>query len=383
MGPLQLGPSQSVHVRAALEQVLDVMFMKERNPMKAIRPLLQILAVITLWISALPTKAQCPFDPTVIQGSTILCPNTQMTLSTQEYDGYQWFKDGSPIPGAVQQTYTVEANTDAGSYFSVEADLDFCAELSPEVLVDGWVFLPPTVMTVADDPVGFTPDYTLYCEDASVLLIMMPPYDTNIQWTNMGTPIPGATNDTLVVTENGQYSASGAPSICPDLVQQLGVQIGIFFFVPIQPDIVPNGTELCAYPAGESYQWYFNGQPLAGSDSICIEATFPGMYVVSVDYDQSCDNDPSEPYLVTGVPVVHEAVPLTIFPLPAHDMVTVTWGDGSVISGWRIMDAMGREVQRQQGVARSPHTIDLAQLESGRYWLITPGRSAMPITVVE
>lgn len=343
---------------------------------------IHILCTLGLCLFVQQAAAQCQFDPTISPNAPILCPNTQEVLTTQVYDAYQWYKDGSPITGATEQTYTVDAYADAGSQFNVQATLAGCTELSPEILVDGWVFLPPTVMTVADTPVGFTPDYTLYCEDANVMLVMQQPYDTNIQWTNMGTPVPGATNDTLVVTENGQYSASGAPSICPDLVQQLGVQIGVYFFVPTQPDIVPSGTELCAYPAGFGYQWYLDEQPIADSDTLCIEASVPGVYTVSVDYQQSCTNA-SEPYLVTGIIEAMDTAPIIIGPQPAHDQITVTWADGTAIKGWHMLDAMGRVVLQEQGTLRSPLIIDLQQLGNGRYWLQTPGRAGVPVMVVK
>jgi hypothetical protein len=45
------------------------------------------------------------------------------------------------------------------------------------------------------------------------------PYDTNIQWYDNGNPIPGANNDTLFVTSAGSYTFSGAPSLCPNYIQ--------------------------------------------------------------------------------------------------------------------------------------------------------------------
>src|SRR5215510_8040249 len=93
-----------------------------------------------LFVSA---NAQCPFDPTVTPNNLILCPNESDTLWTQVYDSYQWYKDGNLIPGATNQYYVVNAFTDGGSYFAVSATASSCTEMSPQVLVDGWAFLPP------------------------------------------------------------------------------------------------------------------------------------------------------------------------------------------------------------------------------------------------
>src|SRR5687768_10000242 len=95
-------------------------------------------------------KGQCPFDPLVTPSNLILCPNESDTLWTQVYDSYQWYKDGNPIPGATNQYYVVNQFADAGSYFSVSATDSSCTEMSPQVLVDGWAFLPPFVMHQGD-----------------------------------------------------------------------------------------------------------------------------------------------------------------------------------------------------------------------------------------
>ena len=155
--------------------------------------------------------------PTIFPNNLILCPNTSDTLFTEEWDSYQWFKDGNLIQNATGQYYVVDAFTDGGSNFSVEATLNNCTQMSAEVLVDGWVFLPPYVITE-----GLS---DTLCIGDTLLLIMGLPYDTLIQWTRNNQPIPNGTNDTLVVTIGGSYSVSGAPSICPGFVQNLGLQL--------------------------------------------------------------------------------------------------------------------------------------------------------------
>ncbi|HMC97050.1 MAG TPA: hypothetical protein VKG92_05340 [Flavobacteriales bacterium] len=105
---------------------------------------------------ALQVVGQCPFDPTISPTEVILCPNGSQLLSTQTYDSWQWYKDGDLIPGATAQTYLV-SNNDIGSEFSVACTLAGCTEMSPAVLVDGWVFLLPYVIHGGDEPyqIGF------------------------------------------------------------------------------------------------------------------------------------------------------------------------------------------------------------------------------------
>jgi hypothetical protein len=107
--------------------------------------LLCLLSFSALLFFSTAGMAQCPFDPTV-EGETILCPGGTSVLSTQVYDSYQWYQRpygdtiAVPIPGATGPTYTV-TEADVISYISVEATLNGCTEISPEVLIDGYVFL--------------------------------------------------------------------------------------------------------------------------------------------------------------------------------------------------------------------------------------------------
>lgn len=333
------------------------------------------LASLVLGASAF---AQCPFDPTIDPPALILCPSESATLSTQAYDAYQWYKDGNPIPGAIGQTLAVSAFNDAGSSFSVAATLNGCTETSPSVLVDGWVFLLPFVINSGDEPYGFGIEgEQLFCEGDSALLVLGLPYDTNIQWTNNGVPIPGANNDTLVVTTSGNWSVSGAPSLCPDFVQQLGVTITTAFTPVQQPSIVANGGQLCATPTGASAQWFLDGAP-AGTGN-CITPTGSGAYTVLVDYAGDCEV-PSDPYDLF----------LNVEPAPSITGLRA-WVDRSAgnllvqaelpLNGaWTITDITGRTVRNGTWRGERTASLPLGALTPGRYWLSIEGQ-VLPIVL--
>jgi hypothetical protein len=191
--------------------------------------------------------SQCPFDPTVT-GDTLLCPNASGLLTTQVYDLYQWYKrplfggPSAPIPGANQQTLNIDAANDAGYYFSIQATLNNCTEMSLEVLVDGWVFLQPYTIIEGDYTIG-TNGELVVCQGDTVLLICGMPYDTNIQWYDNGNPIPGAINDTLFVTTAGSFTFSGAPSVCPNFTQNQ--------FIPSDVVIITCPTGIGEHPGLE------------------------------------------------------------------------------------------------------------------------------------
>jgi len=229
----------------------------------------------------LQAAAQCPFDPTITPPAPILCPNDVVMLTTQVYESYQWYKEGIAVPGAVFQNLGV-GYVDAGYTFTVLATLDSCSEMSPPVLVDGWAFLPPYVIHQGDQAVIDSMGNAHHCEGDTVLLIFGTPYAVNIQWTNNGIAIPGATDDTLMVTTTGNYHVSGAPDICPNYIAQLGVVISLTFDPATQATIVPNGAQLCASPAGSAYQWYLDGAPIPGSNTPCVQASSVGVSTVEV-----------------------------------------------------------------------------------------------------
>lgn len=329
---------------------------------------MQHALTLALFLVAARAAAQCPFTPTITPDAPILCPGEVATLTTQEFASYQWYRNGQAIPGAIGQSLEVNSFDDAGYSYSVLAEADGCFEMSAQVLVDGWVFLPPFVIHEGDEPIAIGPfGESTYCEGAFVQLTLGMPYTENITWTKNGVPIPGATQPDLVVTAPGSYSASAAPAICPNSITQLGVSIDIAFQAPTQPVINAVDETLCATPAGEFYQWYFNGTAIIGSDQQCITAAEPGIYTVYVDYDNDCQVI-SEPYLSTSVGESYAQRPWTLYPNPSSGVVTVTWS-GSLPLGtyWSVYDAQGREVRSGFMPVNGLLQLDLGELPAGTY----------------
>lgn len=299
-------------------------------------------------------------------------------MSTQVYDTYQWYRDGVAIDGATDPTLTVEAFADGGYSFTVEATLDGCTEMSPSVLVDGWVFIPPFVIHGGAEAL-YTDGNGVphHCAGDSVWLVFS--FETNVQWTDQGTDISGATNDSLLVLTSGLYSASGAPSVCPNYIMPLGLDVELVFDAPIVPVISVVGDQLCATPTGEAYQWYLNGAPVAG-DAACIDATVEGNYVVLVTYDPDC-SAPSEPLLVTGIEDPTAENGPTVFPVPSKDRVTIQWPATTPVGAWRMIDVTGRTVKEGDQRAGNFVVIDVSSIGNGRYWLRAAGLRPVPIVV--
>jgi hypothetical protein len=338
-----------------------------------------ILKGIALWITCVlmidNIKAQCTFNPTITPSNLILCPNEQDTLWTQVYDTYQWYMNGSVIPGATQQYLVVDYFNSAGSDFSVAATLQGCTELSPSVLVDGWAFLPPFVMHAGDQG-WFDGQYLNLCTGDTLLLILMQPYDTNIQWYDNFAPIPGATNDTLMVTTSGSYTAEGAPQLCPSFVQQLGVTIDVLVHQPVIPVITLSNDTLYASPSNAtSYQWYMNGFAIPGASNNWHHTTSPGSYTVAIVDTNQCEGA-SAPFVITSLRDEH-ASSLIIYPNPFTDHLFIQSAI-EPIKEIKVYDITGKMIYHEKFANHLPiQKINFDSVKSQIYFIEVLGEKSV------
>lgn len=199
-------------------------------PMKRIfRSLARLFLVTSVafgWAVAQPVP--------VIHGDSLLCPNSQGLVGTQSFDTYQWYMryfgsgQRNAITGATAQSLVIDYNTYSASYLSVHVSQGGDTATSPEFFVDGWAFLPPVVMTTGDFTTGGNGE-TIVCEGDTVFFTLMMPYDTLITWYLNGNPIPNSDTTVLAVTSAGQFTCSGAPTVCPNFIQTLGVNLDVVF----------------------------------------------------------------------------------------------------------------------------------------------------------
>jgi hypothetical protein len=318
--------------------------------------------------------------PTIVPSEVILCPNESATLSTQAYDAYQWYKVGSPITGATGQTLVVQQFADAGSMFTVAATQDNCTAQSAGVLVDGWMFLLPYVIHGGDEPISTGPSgEPFFCEGQTMTLTLAPGYTENITWTQNGQPIPDEHGPVLLITTTGSYSVSAAPTVCPNSVMSIGVNVEVIFIPSARPNIVVSGAEICPEPLGNSTQWYLNGAPYSTDD--CITPSGPGSYTVFVDYGVGCQMI-SEPWLITGITDLARRS-FTAAPVPASRTVAITWPDAAAPHGtWRLTDMSGRTLLSGSFPSQSAMSLDVQDLDAGQYLLLAEDTAWNPVRIV-
>lgn len=217
-------------------------------------------------LTTLSLTASAQLKP-IIFGDSVLCPNAGSVLHTQKlYDTYQWyvrdyFSDEKVlIPGATTNELVI-TNDDVLKYFSVEVSLKGVKRSSNEKLIDGLVFIPPSVRSGGDFKNG--PGFFVLNEGDTGVFTLLQPYNTNITWYKNGRPVEGETGTKLFVTTAGTYTVKGAPADCPDYIQYLGVDLVVKVRKNTQP-VITGDTMLCPDSKGtlatqegyDSYQWY-------------------------------------------------------------------------------------------------------------------------------
>ncbi|MCJ7934111.1 MAG: T9SS type A sorting domain-containing protein [Chryseobacterium sp.] len=199
-----------------------------------------------LFFSMLNIKAQC--NPTITSprlglkypDKILFCDTEDEILSTQAFGSYQWYKqqwtwqtpNNNPwelIPGATSQQLTINGN-DQLYYFKVAVALGDCTAESPAIMADGFVYGLPAMMST------YTPGTyeqvgggeVNVCNGASVQFDDIFPlvYGTHtwlkcVPATNppsAGDPciIPGASGDSYIATESGEYGFYACTEYCPD-----------------------------------------------------------------------------------------------------------------------------------------------------------------------
>ncbi|MDX9752174.1 MAG: YCF48-related protein, partial [Flavobacteriales bacterium] len=146
---------------------------------------------------------------------------------------------------------------------------------------------------VACPPVAAVPNVM---QGAGTLCTDMP---GSIQWYCNGDPLADGTTACIAATAPGAYhvvvtSALGCASAPSDVFTVECVP-------PATPVIEAGNGQLCTAAEGD-LQWYFNGTPIDGGTTACIDADAPGEYhVVSAD-QYGCTSAPSDVFTVECVP---------------------------------------------------------------------------------
>ena len=284
--------------------------------------LLFAVFIISLMPTAFQLKAQCSFTPVITPDNLILCPDAVDSLTTTEaFDTYQWYQNNKLIAGATNRYYKVNSYNDAATYFKVTVTRSGCTATSEKVLVDGWAFAPPIIISSGDVGI-YDPNRgaTIECPNDTLILTYGLPYNQNVQWYDNYKPITGANQQSYWATANGSFTVCGSPEVCPDFTQCELIPVDVLFS-KISASITQSNDTLYASQA-RYYQWYFNGKKIPNANNNFIRPRQKGTYAVMTSDKYTC-TALSVPFVITvDKPAIDEII--TAAPNPVKDFLHVT-----------------------------------------------------------
>ncbi|MGA8808286.1 MAG: carboxypeptidase regulatory-like domain-containing protein, partial [Thermoanaerobaculia bacterium] len=269
--------------------------------------------------SAATTVTVNPLPPTPAitpGGPTTFCTGGSVTLTSSSASGNQWYLNGNPIGGEINQTYVATAS---GNY-TVVVTTGSCSSA------------PSSATTVTVNPIPPTPTITpggptTFCSGGSVLLTSSSA--SGNQWYLDGNPIGGATSNTYSATASGNYTVIVTASGCSSAASvPTSVTVNP---TPATPTISPAGsitfcfrdTVTLTSSSASGNQWSVEGTPLAGETGQTLLVTkalidahsVNGNAHFTVTVTQTGCSSTSAPKLLTvlvpGTPVITAAGPTT------------------------------------------------------------------------
>jgi IPT/TIG domain len=243
-----------------------------------------------------------PAVPTInAGGATTFCAGGSVTLTSSSASGNQWYRNGTLIAGATQQTYDA---TTSGAY-TVTTTANACASSSIAQIV--------TVNPTPATPVITAGSSTSFCPGSSVTLTSSSA--TGNQWYRDGNALDGATNQQYTATTAGDYTVIATINGCTSAVS-VATSVAISP-VPATPAVTAGGaTTFCAggnvlltSDSATGNQWYRDGNPIAGGTNPQYAATTGGDYTVKVTA-AGCASAASN------------ATTITVIPLPATPVIS-------------------------------------------------------------
>jgi len=207
-------------------------------------------------------------------GGLNICNGDSVKLMSSESGVLQWFKDGFQITGATDTVYIAKSS---GEYSVGVKNSDGCG-ISSVVLVN------------------LNPEQPFINWDGTYLQTIWGYYD--YQWFRNGQAIPGINAEIYQPTDTGVYKVVIADYGCNNASYEFNLNCATVSTTT--PVIGWDGSRLFTASGYSGYQWYLNGNSIAGADTSFFQPVELGIYKVvgtgmlscpnsSIDFNFSCD----------------------------------------------------------------------------------------------
>lgn len=189
--------------------------------------------------------------------------------------------------------------------------------------------------------------------------------------------ILGVINDSFIIIQTGHYTCSGAPAVCPNYIQQLGVVIEIYFPNPTIPVITFENGVLSANGNG-TFQWYLNGQPINGAHQNTLVPLQNGTYTVTLMDEYQCETT-SAPFILNNLSILNvlNDLYLKVYPNPVQSYLVLenlTLEQQFI----RLINIYGQLIQETELLLKEIKIIDMQNFAAGVY-IIQSNRSMYSI----
>ncbi len=247
-----------------------------------------------------------------------ICEGDTVLLTTDFSENIQWYQDGSVILAGTDDSLLASQE---GQYWAEYTSSDGCISQSADTIFVFEKPSPPLVRQTLEFPI---------CEGDTVLLTT--DFSENIQWYQDGSVILAGTDDSLLVTQEGQYFAeytSAEGCISTSAMESIRFDIAPPPVAFINENNILSLSDSSLLPGLSRIRWYQDGVLLEGANdmSYCIEAD--AIYTIEItDLDNGCQTsysqyisyDPNFPIcdipVMEGLPNGVDAVQL--FPNPTY-----------------------------------------------------------------
>jgi len=310
-----------------------------------------------LSVAKLVTVYPLPSTNVQATGSTSICSGSTVTFYTPGATGnqYQWFNGGTPIATATNSSYIAQS---AGNYNVQITSMYNCSAISTPIPV--YVNPNPTAsITSVSGPTNF-------CQGFTISFTANAGSELNYQWYNSSNPIIGATNISYTANSSGSYYVK--------VKNQFNCSANsIAYNANVLPSPVPVITQVgltLSTSDFSTYQWYYNGAPIIGSNGKSIVADKNGIYRVVVTDGFSCAGS-SANKAVTQVGINDISIDefIAVVPNPTNGILSIKSNGGLQTLHFTLFDALGRVAGQYEMNNSTETTIDCSSMNSGIYLL--------------
>ncbi len=298
----------------------------------------------TMTIDAGQDKALCAGEKATIGGAT------EVTGGTPPFD-YQW----APSEGLDDATseHPTAGPSGTTTYYLTVTDSKGCTAADSV-----------TVTRLTAIAVQLTPSGTVSTCQGDSVTIEAPGGFASYRWTN------GATSRRITVADSGTYAvsvttASGCSATSDSLVVSM---------LPTPPrPTVTRVTDTLVSSAADTYQWFFNGNPISGANDRWLKVSEDGTYFVRVENEEGCSSTSDSLTVIVARIAEIGVSDFSVRPNPTTGMLqveaTLTGAMPVEISLINVYGERLMHVMAPRTAGMFTHRFDLGDLPSGIYLL--------------